>query len=518
MSSFARTLRVFLSFSLAAVCLVFGAFALAGQNANRPVPAGVPVYEFVLHDSSFQGYYLTAPFRLNGTANTPISAMILDSKGYLVAYVPVDARNVLDFKFNAERQQYQFVKFQNPQKVQYLLMDTAFELVDSFSTINGILPDIHDFQISKNGTFLLAGASDTLLDLSAYLFNGTPGNANTNVVGFVVQEFDAGHQLLFQWNSNDHIHPSKAIDSYGYNAGSFDYCHGNSIEEDTDGNLLISFRNLDAVYKIDRQTGAILWELGGKNSTFTFLNDPGFSGQHDVRRLPNGNIAMFDNGNSAAQPKVSRAVEYQLDTLNRVATRVWEYQYVPHFFSSALGSHQTTADRRHLINYGLNFRPDPSFVLVDDNKSLLAELFFRDSFMSYRSALSDLLFSAVQRPAISCTQTGGVVTLSAPPGHARYAWSTGESTSSIEVQSTGAFQFWVDYGIGMLGSEPFVIEDLSMACPVSSVSDIELNGSRVVIGYYDLLGREVAAPTGPKSGGKIYLVRYADGRMRVLCW
>jgi hypothetical protein len=501
---------------IAAGLLLLGHPALSGQNFNRPVPKNVPPYDFVQYDSSYQGYYLTAPFRLGAnTANASLPLMILDSKGFLFWYMPLAARNLLDFKFNSAAQLYQFVKFHNPQEVQYVLMDTGFNPVDSFTTVNGILPDIHDFQISSDHTFLLAGASDTILDLSAYLFNGTPGAANTRALGFVVQEFDADHNLLFQWNSNDHIHPGEAYANYPYSAAAFDYCHGNSIEEDTDGNLLLSFRNLNAVYKIDRHSGEILWQLGGKTSSFTFANDAGFSGQHDARRMPNGNIALFDNANQAAPPRISRAVEYQLDTLNWVATKVWEYQHAPGFFSPAMGCHQTTTDRRHLINYGLVFRPNPSVVLTDDDGKRLSELVFQDSFVIYRSYLFDLPLTGAQRPVISCAQNGGTVTLSAPAGYERYAWSTGETAASISVQAPGVYQLWVSHGAGMLGSEPFVIPDVSTACQASDVSETGGPDNSAPLEYFDLLGRKISPPEGPRTGSQLYVVRFADGRARL---
>ncbi len=487
---------------------------LSAQTPNRPVPPGVPAYEFVLHDSSYQGYYLTTPFLLGNTVGTePKPLLMLDSRGYVIWYKLVNALNLLDFKFNTLHQRYQFVKYVNPQTVQYILMDTNFDPVDSFTTVNGIRPDVHDFQLSKSGTVLLAGVHDTILNLSAYQFAGSQGSATTRALGFVVQEFDADRNVIFQWNSNEHMHPGDTYVGYPYHPASFDYCHGNTIEEEPDGNLLLSFRNLDAVYKIDRQTGEILWQLGGKFSDFSFANDGGFSGQHDVRRLPNGNIAMFDNANMAAPPQHSRAVEYQLDTVLWVVTKVWEYVYQPPFFSSAMGGHQTTPDRRHLINYGLNYRPDPSFVLVDDDGTLLSELFFRDSFMSYRAALHDLPLNNAQRPQISCVQQGGLVTLSGPPGHTAYAWSTGETTAEITVQTPGEYQLWVNHGTGMLGSEPFVIEEVSMACPVSNTAEPDKPDLLRIVGWYDLLGREVAAPL--MATGQLFAVRYADGKVRV---
>lgn len=515
---FSNVMMVKVNFLL--FCILLGtASTLFCQNFNRPVPAGVPEYEFVQYDSTYTGYYLSTPFRIGANAGPgalPKNAVILDADGYLFWYMPMQVRNLSDFKYHPAHQLYTFVKSMGPQNVQYTLMDPDCKLVDSFTTVDGILPDAHDFQITKNKTFLLAGASDSIMDLSAYLFGTVPGSPNTHAIGFVVQEFDEDHNLLFQWSSNDHIHPTAGYAFYGYSANAFDYCHGNAIEEDSDGNLLLSFRHLNAVYKIDRQSGKVLWQLGGKTSSFTFPNDDGFSGQHDARRLPNGNIAIYDNANMAAPPRISRAVEYVLDTLNWTAVKVWEHQYVPGFFSPAMGSHQTTADRQHLIHYGLHYRPDPTFIRTDDAGNLIAELFLADSFMSYRSFLFDLPVDTIQRPAISCTQNNGIITLSAPPGYDRYEWSTGENTAGIIVQETGTYQVWVNRGIGMLGSEPFVIQDLDNVCPLSSAGEAPAVESPTVIGYYDFLGRAITPGRYPAGyEAQFYFVRYADGRIKL---
>lgn len=484
-----------------------------GQNFfNRPVPSQVPPYQFVQYDNTNHGYYLTAPFRLgpdinDTTGQYPKPAMILDANGYLIWYMPVYSQNLLDFKYLPEQQLFSLINYKNQHDIRFMLMDSDFLFVDSFTTSNGILPDLHDFQISAEQTFLLTGLRDSSIDLSNFYFNGVQGSANTKVIGFAVQEFNAQHQLLFQWNSNDHIHPTMAYGQYGYAPANFDYCHGNAIEEDLDGGLLLSFRNLNAIYKINRVTGQMEWSLGGKSSSFTFSNDAGFSGQHDIRRLPNGNISLFDNGNMAAPPKVSRAVEYSLDTVQWVATKVWEYKFDPGFLSVAMGNHQTTENRLHLVNYGLNFRPNPSFVLTNDAGEVLTKLFFQDNVVSYRSFLFDLPIDQLQRPVIACDQNGTGVTLSAPTGFDHYEWSTGENTATISVSQPGVYQVWVNQGNGMLGSEPIFIQDLNDACPVSETNTPLSTDNQRIMGYYDLLGREIELP----EKGKVYVVRYANG-------
>src|SRR5438309_9529927 len=92
------------------------------------------------------------------------------------------------------------------------------------------------------------------------------------------------------------------------------------------------------ITKIDRRTGEIIWRLGGRNNQFAIMNDPlgGFSAQHSVRVLDNGNLLLYDNG-LRHSPLQSRAVDYRLDTDAKTATMVWQYRRVPPDFTPFLG-------------------------------------------------------------------------------------------------------------------------------------------------------------------------------------
>lgn len=128
--------------------------------------------------------------------------------------------------------------------------------------------------------------------------------------------------------------------------------HINALERDTDGNLLISMRNSSQIVKVDVSTGFVMWRFGGKRNQFLFIGDPlfGFHRQHGVRRLRNGNLLIFDNGNSHIPP-VSRAVEYQVDETFKTATFVNEYR-VPDLFADAMGFAQRLENGNTVVCYG----------------------------------------------------------------------------------------------------------------------------------------------------------------------
>ena len=49
--------------------------------------------------------------------------------------------------------------------------------------------------------------------------------------------------------------------------------HGNSIEIDYDNNILLSNRRSSEIIKIDRETGEVIWIMGGPLNEFTFLDE-----------------------------------------------------------------------------------------------------------------------------------------------------------------------------------------------------------------------------------------------------
>lgn len=120
-----------------------------------------------------------------------------------------------------------------------------------------------------------------------------------------------------------------------------DLDHPNSIDFDLDGGVIVSYRDISAIVKVDRKTHQIIWQLGGTHNQFTFVGDPlgGFDGQHTARILPNGHLLIFDNGWTHSPP-ASRAVEYALDPVQKTATMVWQYSANPSIFNDFTGSAQ----------------------------------------------------------------------------------------------------------------------------------------------------------------------------------
>ena len=163
------------------------------------------------------------------------------------------------------------------------------------------MTDFHEFLITPWNTALILADTAATANLTSI-----GGPSDQQVIDGVVQEIDIKTgRVLFQWNSADHV-PYR--DSQAPRPGSasmpWDWFHINAVHLDTDGNLLIDARNTWTTYKVNLHTGQIIWELGGKQSSFTLKAAPGqvldhageiFAWQHDPEAIGGGEYTLFDD-------------------------------------------------------------------------------------------------------------------------------------------------------------------------------------------------------------------------------
>jgi hypothetical protein len=113
------------------------------------------------------------------------------------------------------------------------------------------------------------------------------------------------------------------------------YTHANAIDFDADDDAYtFSLYGLDSLFRVDRDTGELLWKLGGDDSDFT--DDQGESAfyfrQHQFELLDDG-VLVFDNG--SPERSASMALEHSLD--GDQAELVWTYAPDPALFCYSLG-------------------------------------------------------------------------------------------------------------------------------------------------------------------------------------
>ena len=170
----------------------------------------------------------------------------------------------------------------------------------------------------------------------------------------VIQEIDLETgELLWEWSSLEHVGLTESLAGIPQKTRfPYDYFHINSIDVDDDGDLLVSARNTWAIYKLNRDSGEVIWRLGGYRSDFALGAGVRFAWQHDARRQPDGTLTLFDN---QATPKVgprSRALTLRLDedTMRATATKILEHP--DGILSIAQGNSQVLPDGSTFVGFG----------------------------------------------------------------------------------------------------------------------------------------------------------------------
>lgn len=343
------------------------------QNGAPDIPPGL--ITVTLSNNPSPGNIFLSNFRLSTSEYTgPPSLLIVDNAGAPVFY---DEKTTMNYDFKMQpngRLTYWNTDFH--------ILDSAYREIGRIACRNGYSTDPHELLLLPNGHALLLGFDVVTMDLSKIV---PGGRTSATVIGLVIQEQDTAKNTLFQWRSFDHFEITDAT-NLEFSDLTIDVVHGNALDIDADGNILLSSRNLDEITKINRTTGRIMWRLGGKNNQFTFVNDSiGFSRQHSVRVLNNGNITLYDNGNYHSPP-FSRAVEYAIDTVKMTATLVWQYRNTPDIFGNALGNVQRLPNGNTLICWGST---NPAITEVTSRGSKVFELELPAGIYTYRSFRSD---------------------------------------------------------------------------------------------------------------------------------
>ena len=201
----------------------------------------------------------------------------------------------------------------------------------------------HDARLLKNGNVLLLCGSELPDSVARKIQGGRPGTeVNGKIWSDYLVELTTEGRKVWEWRAWEHLDPAEYPITAVQDTRA-EWTHGNAIAELADGDLLVSFRNISTIVKLERSSGRVVWKLG----------PPPLAGQHAPEPLPNGNILIFDNGpDRLDQPfPFSRVIEVNPAT-NQI---VWKYQEASadNFYSSRISNAQRLPNGNTLINEGL---------------------------------------------------------------------------------------------------------------------------------------------------------------------
>ena len=270
--------------------------------------------------------------------------MILDAAGELVWLHRVPGRSAVGL---------QPIRYQGDQAVQwwegsierglgdgeFVIMDETYRERARVRTV-AYPTDLHELLITPQDT--------------AYAFAMDVVERDGRVIDdMLVQEIDiATGRLLWEWRASDHVDLAESVEPPP-DEGPWDYLHLNSIALDHDGGLLLSARHTDTIYKVDRQSGRIVWRLGGERSDFELPVGAVFRQQHDARRLADGTLSLFDDATKDAEADAQpRGLVFRLDEAAGTAELVRELAPPRPINASSQGNLAISGDGHATIGWG----------------------------------------------------------------------------------------------------------------------------------------------------------------------
>lgn len=152
------------------------------------------------------------------------------------------------------------------------------------------------------------GLYTLVYDTIPYSYRGKMEKA----VSSAVLCLDKKGKILWKWSTFDVVKPNGVPPEELKE----DWGHANALAFDSDGNLLISYRDWNQIWKIDRKTGSRIWILG-EGGDFE-LEGPPFEAQHAILKDAYGSYMLFDNGPVRGQ---TRIVSYKLTENSASLTR-----------------------------------------------------------------------------------------------------------------------------------------------------------------------------------------------------
>jgi hypothetical protein len=391
-----RRLRNLVAATAAASVAALSAASLAGAAT----PTTPPPVKILTHGNVGDGDFFVTPF---GDAETYANgAEILDPNGNVVWFHQVPAgEEATDFRTQTYDGQTVLTFWQgignggHASGVDYIYND-HYEQIAEIKAGNGQSADAHEFEITPQGTALIPAYYEKTVDLSSI-----GGPAEQKILDEVVQEIDIKTgKVLFEWDAADHVPYSQSEQPLPASpTTAWDWFHMNAIKPDGHGGLLIDARDTWTFYDVDRATGDIEWQLGGKASSFQQLAAPGqslnnaddlFAWQHDPEIVGPNEYTIFDDESAGVANTGIEAVEdlghsrverIKVDPWAKTATLVQTWNQPEGLVASSQGNAQTTAADNLAVSWG-NL---PYFSEFDQQGDLLFNAEFPEGVNTYRA-------------------------------------------------------------------------------------------------------------------------------------
>jgi hypothetical protein len=271
--------------------------------------------------------------------------LVIDNTGRVVWYRRFSEGAGLSFTAQANGRYATRTPTADPNDIEpWLEIDPLGNPTRELRCTGGLQSRPHDLIVNRAGDYWVMCDETRTMDLTS-----DGGVAGARVTGTDIQHVGADGAPLFQWSPFDHFAITD-VDPSQRTGTAVNWTHGNALDFDVDGNLVVSFRNLNEITKINSTTGAVIWRLGGRRNQFDFQNPgaPSFTGQHSVR-LSTAGLLILDNLGVQGD---SRGERYTIDEPAHTALLSQSYHSTPGVVTQIGGSVQNLDGGRTLVSFG----------------------------------------------------------------------------------------------------------------------------------------------------------------------
>ncbi len=400
------------------VAVPAGRLAEASPTAAAPTPAfdqptttyasmptvKVPKLKVTLPSTLGGGYIFESP--QGGT--TLGGPMIVNGKGQLVWFEPLPPEVVAaDFRVQTYLGK-PALTFWEGRIIsghgigEDVIMNSSYQVIKTIRPGNGYSADLHEFLLSSSGRTAWVTAFNT----TGWDVTSEGGPKNGAVLDGIVQELDvATGNVLFEWHSLDHVPLGLSSQAYDDTA-EYDYFHVNGIDPVGSGLVLVSSRNTSTIYAIKQTTGAVLWRLGGKKSSFEMGSGARFALEHNPVMHGKGTISLFDDEDAGSSKAPARGIVLRLNFATRRATLERAYTHKG-LIVPAQGNVQVLGSGDVVIGWGSGNYTS----VYSKSGQLLFDAYFGSSITSYRAYLYHWVGTPITAPAlVASTDAAGNLT------------------------------------------------------------------------------------------------------------
>ncbi|OOQ59512.1 aryl-sulfate sulfotransferase [Mucilaginibacter pedocola] len=296
---------------------------------TKPIYQATPYFDLISMDPSIEKE-MKGKYFLTQILTQPGSMVIINHKGDIVWYEPFSK----GVKVTNWTPYHTVLSIVGAEKIPSSGGDEIIETALSGKTVrhlklgkDGMDKMVHhEVRYDKDGNLYALTFDKKVFDLTK-----AKGLARDTVHGDGIVVFDKANRKIWEWSMLDHLDP---LDDPLILKHKKDWVHANSLFKDTDGNFLISYRDLNQVWKVEYKTGKVLWKLGA-GGDFPLKPNELFYSQHAVHFNAAHNLVMLDNGTKTG---ISREITFKVDEANKKAEALSIIALPKEYYTTAKGN------------------------------------------------------------------------------------------------------------------------------------------------------------------------------------